>query len=94
MVGWNADTAAGSVGGAVTLVEGSNFSISDVTGDMYSDRPHGVFFEDTRIMSLWRMTINGGALEPLAADTLEPYRALFRAGSEPTGQSSHRGTQP
>jgi glycogen debranching enzyme len=77
MVGWNADTAAGSVGAAVTLVEGSNFSISDVSGDMYSDRPHGVFFEDTRIMSLWRLTINGGALEPLAADTLEPYRALF-----------------
>ncbi len=41
MVGWNADTAAGSLGGAVTLVEGSNFSISDVTGDMFSDRPHG-----------------------------------------------------
>jgi hypothetical protein len=52
MAGWNADTAAGSPGpGAVTLVEGSSFCISGANGDISPEYPHGVFFEDTRILS-------------------------------------------
>ena len=83
MAGWNADTAAGPLGpGSVTLVEGSSFCISSANGDMYQESPHGVFYEDTRIVSGWRLTVNGAALEPLAAKTKEPYRALF-AGRVP-----------
>ncbi|UVJ40030.1 glycogen debranching N-terminal domain-containing protein [Arthrobacter sp. CJ23] len=77
MAGWNADTTAGPLAATVTLVDGSNFSISGLAGDMYSDRPHGVFHADTRIISRWRLTINDVTLEPLAARTMEPYRALF-----------------
>src|SRR5690349_13590504 len=78
MAGWNADTAAGPVGaGTVTLVEGSCFCISAANGDIHPDLPHGVFHEDTRILSGWSMTVNGQPLEPLAAETKEPYRALF-----------------
>ena len=77
MAGWNADTAAGPLGSSVTLVDGSNFCISGLAGDMYSDRPHGVFHEDTRIVSRWRLTVNDVTLEPLAARALEPYRAVF-----------------
>jgi glycogen debranching enzyme len=78
MAGWNVDTAAGSPGpGAVTLVEGSSFCISSVNGDIKSDRPHGVFYEDTRILSGWTLTINGQSIEPLSTRTKEPYRALF-----------------
>ncbi|WP_426986070.1 glycogen debranching N-terminal domain-containing protein [Pseudarthrobacter sp. Y6] len=78
MAGWNADTAAGPLGtGAVTLVEGSSFCISLPNGDIRPDHPHGVFVQDTRILSCWRLTINGQSLEPLAAETKEPYRALF-----------------
>jgi glycogen debranching enzyme len=83
MAGWNADTAAGSVGaGAVTLVEGSSFCISLPNGDIQPEHPHGVFVQDTRILSGWRLTINGQPLEPLTAQTMEPYRALF-AGRVP-----------
>ena len=83
MAGWNADTAAGPLGpGSVTLVEGSSFCISSANGDMHQESPHGVFYEDTRIVSGWRLTVNGAALEPLAAKTKEPYRALF-AGRVP-----------
>ncbi|MFJ5699996.1 glycogen debranching N-terminal domain-containing protein [Arthrobacter sp. NPDC093139] len=78
MAGWNADTAAGPLGpGTVTLVEGTSFCISLPNGDINPDYPHGAFFEDTRILSRWTLTVNGQALEPLAAETKQPYRALF-----------------
>ncbi|UVJ40012.1 glycogen debranching N-terminal domain-containing protein [Arthrobacter sp. CJ23] len=83
MAGWNADTAAGPLGsGTVTLVEGSSFCISSANGDIRPELPHGVFHLDTRILSRWELTINGQPLEPLAAETKEPYRALF-AGRVP-----------
>ncbi|WP_104176255.1 glycogen debranching N-terminal domain-containing protein [Arthrobacter sp. Y81] len=79
MAGWNADTAAGPLGaGTVTLVEGTSFCISLPNGDIHPEFPHGVFFQDTRILSGWTLTINGQPLESLAAETKEPYRALFR----------------
>ncbi|QQQ64406.1 amylo-alpha-1,6-glucosidase [Paenarthrobacter ureafaciens] len=78
MAGWNADTAAGPLGaGMVTLVEGSCFCISLSNGDIHSEDPHGLFVHDTRILSGWRLTINGQPLESLAAETKEPYRALI-----------------
>src|SRR5690349_8094409 len=82
MAGWNADTAAGPLGTAVTLVEGSNFCISSTNGDILPEHPHGVFYEDMRILSRWNLKVNGQSLEPLAAETKEPYRALF-AGRVP-----------
>ncbi|MEW1821607.1 glycogen debranching N-terminal domain-containing protein [Arthrobacter sp. NPDC080031] len=78
MAGWNADTAAGPVGsGTVTLVEGSSFCISSANGDIHPEHPHGVFHDDTRILSRWNLAVNGQPLEPLTAETKEPYRALF-----------------
>lgn len=78
MAGWNADTAAGPMGaGTITLVEGSSFCISLPNGDIQPELPHGVFFQDTRILSRWSLTVNGQLLEPLTAETKEPYRALF-----------------
>ena len=78
MAGWNADTAAGPLGaGTVTLVEGTSFCISSSNGDIHPEHPHGVFYQDTRILSRWSLTVNGQPLEPLAAQTKEPFRALF-----------------
>lgn len=83
MAGWNADTAAGPLGsGTVTLVEGSSFCISAANGDINPELPQGVFHLDTRILSKWELTVNGQPIEPLAAETKEPYRALF-AGRVP-----------
>lgn len=78
MAGWNVDAAAGPLGaGAITLVEGSSFCISLPNGDIHAELPHGLFVQDTRILSDWSLTINGHPLEPLAAETKEPYRGLF-----------------
>ncbi|MEZ2388149.1 glycogen debranching N-terminal domain-containing protein [bacterium RCC_150] len=79
MAGWNADTAAAPLSAAVTLVEGSNFCISSANGDILPEYPHGVFYEDTRILSRWILTVNGQLLEPLATERKDPYRALFAA---------------
>lgn len=87
MAGGNADTAAGPVLATVTLVEGSSFCISSTNGDIHPEYPQGVFHEDTRILSRWNLTVNGQPLEPLAAQTKEPYRALF-AGSVPRGMGT------
>jgi glycogen debranching enzyme len=78
MAGWNADTAAGPLGSAtVTLIEGASFCISSDSGDLQPEYPHGVFVEDTRILSRWNLTVNAQPLEPLAAKTKEPYRGFF-----------------
>ncbi|UZX02908.1 amylo-alpha-1,6-glucosidase [Arthrobacter sp. CDRTa11] len=78
MAGWNNDTAAGPLGaGTVTLVEGTSFCISLPNGDIREGSAHGVFLQDTRMVSGWHLTIDGQSLEPLASETQEPYRALF-----------------
>jgi glycogen debranching enzyme len=78
VTGWNADTGAGPLGeGAVTVLDGSSFCISSANGDMYPERPHGVFFEDTRIISRWNLIVNEAPVEPLSSKTNEPYRAVF-----------------
>jgi glycogen debranching enzyme len=44
---------------------------------MQPEFPQGLFVEDTRILSRWNLTVNGGPLEPLAAKATEPYRGKF-----------------
>jgi glycogen debranching enzyme len=78
MAGWNADNAGGPTGqGAVTLVEGSSFCISLQNGDIFPHHPHGVFHQDTRILSRWNLTVNGQPLEPLGAWTPSPYQGTY-----------------
>lgn len=78
MAGWNADNAAGSTGlGAVTLVAGSSFCISLPNGDIFPHHPHGVFYQDTRILSRWTLTVNGQPIEPLGAWTPTPYQGMY-----------------
>ena len=78
MSGWNVDNAAGPVGsGAVTLLEGSSFCISASNGDMHAGSPQGAFFNDTRFIGEWNLTINGRPIEALSAATPDPYRARF-----------------
>jgi glycogen debranching enzyme len=78
MSAWNADNATGSSGvNAVTVVEGSSFCISAQSADILPGQPQGAFYQDTRILSRWLLTVNDMPLEPLTGRTLEPYRAVF-----------------
>lgn len=77
MSGWNLDTA-GSVGSnAVTIIERSSFCISAGNGDLDAELAHGVFYQDTRILSRWNLLVNNHVVEGLTAASPEPYRAVF-----------------
>lgn len=79
MTAWNADTEADVVGAdAVTLVEGSSFCISAVSGDISPDGgTNGAFYQDTRIVSQWVLRINGALREPLVAQRPDAFEATF-----------------
>ena len=79
MAGWNADNAAGPVGqGAVTLVEGSSFCISLQNGDIFPHHPHGVFHQDTRILSPLVPDRQRPAAGAAGAWTPAPYQGTVR----------------
>ena len=61
----------------LTIVEGTSFCRSGYDGDIDVLRHEGLFVLDTRILSLWRLRVDGAALEPLSALALEPYHGTF-----------------
>jgi glycogen debranching enzyme len=66
-------------GGLVTLVEGSSFSLSDRSGDIYPGGPGGMFVLDTRVVSQWQLLVDGKALQPLSVGIEDPFSAVFVA---------------
>ena len=61
---------------ALTILEGSTFCICDERGDIY-ERTGGFFAEDTRFLSLFRLTMNGERPLLLSSGTVEHYSAAF-----------------
>jgi glycogen debranching enzyme len=79
-------TAAGEGpgGSVVTLVEGSTFCASAVTGNLEGDGWHGLFVADTRVLSCWSLTVEGKPVEPLTVlEEGEPYHATFVGRASP-----------
>ena len=74
---WTPDSEPTSTDGAVTLVEGSSFCLCTRTGDLRAEEPLGVYFQDTRILSRWDLTVEGQQPAPLACLVPDPYRATF-----------------
>ncbi len=74
---WTPDSEPTSTDGAVTLVEGSSFCLCTRTGDFRAEEPLGVYFQDTRILSRWDLTVDGQQPAPLACLVPDPYRATF-----------------
>ncbi|HUF06428.1 MAG TPA: glycogen debranching N-terminal domain-containing protein [Candidatus Binatia bacterium] len=52
---------------SVTLVEHTNFAVSDRAGDMLPGSYHGFFVADTRVLSRLVVRVGGKRLEPLAS---------------------------
>ncbi|MHB1786196.1 MAG: amylo-alpha-1,6-glucosidase [Acidimicrobiales bacterium] len=83
-----APTAKGLSGGSITLVEGSSFSISSLSGDIEPGSAQGLFFEDTRFVSTWRLRLDDTELQYLALVPLHPFAATFVSRGQPgLGQS-------
>ena len=66
-------------GDMVSILDGSTFVVSDRRGDIEAaaDQPHGLFFRDTRFLSLWRLTLDGAPLEVLSTDQVDYFSSQF-----------------
>jgi glycogen debranching enzyme len=81
-------TVKNTSGGSITLVEGASFAISSSGGDIEPSGPQGVFFEDTRFVSTWRVRLDDEELQDLAVITRHPFAATFVLRGQPrSGQS-------
>ncbi|MRH91593.1 amylo-alpha-1,6-glucosidase [Nocardia sp. SYP-A9097] len=70
-------SALGGTGGAVTLVEGSTFCLSDRIGDVEPGTPYGLFYRDARVLSRWELRLDGQRPEPLSVLSPEAFTARF-----------------
>src|SRR2546422_4869444 len=61
---------------ALTILEGSTFCICDERGDIDSET-EGLFAEDTRFLSLLRLTVNGAKPLLLSSGVVEYFSAAF-----------------
>src|SRR3954447_16063253 len=69
--------------GTVTIVEGITFCISAANGDIEPGGQQGLFFRDTRFLSLLRLTLDGQRVDHLTAQSASPYTAKFVARRPP-----------
>ncbi len=62
---------------SISILDGSTFLVCSPNGDIDArpDQPHGLFYEDTRHLSKWRLTIKGITLDVLSTDAIEYYYA-------------------
>jgi glycogen debranching enzyme len=63
----------------ISILDGSTFVVSDRRGDVDAgpDTPHGLFYRDTRFLSRWRLTVNGGSPEVLSTEDVDYFAAQF-----------------
>ena len=53
------------------------FCITQTSGDLLPGEPQGLFVHDTRVLSRWSVTSNGGPAGPLAVQQADPDAAAF-----------------
>src|SRR5215469_8016440 len=63
----------------VTVLDGSAFIASDLSGDVDASpaSPVGFFSHDTRLLSRWILTVDGQRLDPLSVDNVHYFEAHF-----------------
>jgi glycogen debranching enzyme len=63
----------------VSILEGDTFVVSDRRGDVIpsTNQPHGLFLQDTRFLSQWRLTVDGRSPEVLSTDDVNYFSAQF-----------------
>jgi glycogen debranching enzyme len=65
---------------AVSVLDGSNFVVSDRNGDLDPDArlpPHGFYSEDTRFVSTWRLSVQGERTDILSSAHVDYFVAEF-----------------
>ena len=66
-------------GESISVLEGDTFVVSDRRGDIAGspDQPHGLFHQDTRILSRWRLTVDGNLPRVLSTDDVDYFSVQF-----------------
>lgn len=77
------DTAERATSTDATLVAGTTFCVSEASGDIGPGNAHGFFVEDTRIVSTWRLRVDGEPVDPLTVIYAEPFEATFVGRAAP-----------
>ncbi len=67
----------------VTLFDGPSICVSDLDGDIEPGSAQGMFVFDTRIISTWRLVVDGASVEALSITGTESVEATFE-GRGPT----------
>jgi len=68
---------------AITILEGSTFCICDDVGDVGAWPTSGLFAEDTRFLSILKLTINGKRPLLLTSDKVDYFSAAFYLRNPP-----------
>ena len=58
----------------LTVLEGNNFLVADDLGEV-GDASEGLYLNDTRYLSRWRLTVNGERPQLLTSNTIDYYSA-------------------
>lgn len=66
-----------------TLVAGTAFCVSSPSGDIEPEQAQGLFVEDTRVLSTWRLEVDGHPVDPLTAIPAEPFETTFVGRAAP-----------
>jgi len=66
------------------------FCITQTSGDILPGEPQGLFVHDTRVLSRWSVTSNGGPSGPLAVQQADPGAAAY-IGFLPVPQGAPAG---
>jgi glycogen debranching enzyme len=63
----------------VSILDGDTFVVSDRRGDVVSgpSEPQGLFMQDTRFLSRWRLTVDGGTPQVFSTDEVTYFSAQF-----------------
>ena len=70
---------------AITILEGSTFCICDELGDIGGWPTSGLFADDTRFLSILRLTVNGRRPLLLSSDKVDYFSAAFYLRNQPIG---------
>jgi glycogen debranching enzyme len=63
--------------GAIQVLDGSTFMISDQFGDIHEGSAAGLYHEDTRHLSRWILTLDGARPVVLTSNEVDYYSASF-----------------
>jgi glycogen debranching enzyme len=74
---------------AITILEGSTFCICDELGDIGAWPTSGLFAEDTRFLSMLKLTVNGHRPLILSSDKVDYFSAAFYLRNQPVGGLEH-----